>query len=52
VPQPLPGTEAELWLWLQVHTGLELQASGAVHLQTGVTWRDRCRRLLAPREAP
>jgi WD40 repeat protein len=49
VPQPQEGDQADLRLWQGVHTGLELDASGAIHTQPAQPWRERYQELLKKR---
>jgi WD40 repeat protein len=45
VPVPVPGEAERLRLWVEVSTGLELDASGAVVELDSATWQQRRQRL-------
>jgi hypothetical protein len=45
VGAPLAGDEARIGAWLQVLTGLELDAEGVLHVLDAPDWRERSRRL-------
>jgi WD40 repeat protein len=45
VPEPVEGPTDRLRLWVQMLTGLELGASGLVHVLDASSWRERQRQL-------
>jgi WD40 repeat protein len=45
VPQAVNGDLRRITAWVQVITGLELEASGSVRFLDAETWQERCRRL-------
>jgi WD40 repeat protein len=45
VPAPLAGDVERIRLWIEVNTGLELDAGGAVEELDGRTWHERWQRL-------
>jgi hypothetical protein len=45
VPQPVEGTPEQIGLWVEVITGLTLDAGGIVHPLDAAGWHERRRRL-------
>jgi WD40 repeat protein len=51
-PAPVEGTAEQVTLWIQVLTGMELDADGEFHVLDGPTWQERRQRLHALEAQP